>query len=123
MATRNARLAALRSFFRFAALRHPEHAGLIQQILAIPSKRATTVDLGHLSDAEVDALVAAPARTAPSGVAATRCSCSPFEPSYASANSPASPSATSTMAPAVTSPAMAKDANIDQHHSATTPSN
>jgi integrase/recombinase XerD len=38
--TRNARLAAIRSLFRFAALRHPEHAGSIQQILAIPSKRS-----------------------------------------------------------------------------------
>jgi site-specific recombinase XerD len=37
--TRNARLAAIRSFFRFAALRHPEHQGLIARVLAIPTKR------------------------------------------------------------------------------------
>ena len=37
--TRNARLAAIRSFFRYAALRHPEHAGLIARVLAIPTKR------------------------------------------------------------------------------------
>ena len=37
--TRNARLGAIRSLFRFAALRHPEHAELIQQVLAIPQKR------------------------------------------------------------------------------------
>ena len=34
--TRNARLAAIRSLFRYAALRHPEHAPLIQRVLAIP---------------------------------------------------------------------------------------
>ena len=37
--TRNARLAALRSMFRFAALRHPEHAELIARMIAIPQKR------------------------------------------------------------------------------------
>ena len=61
--TRNARLAALRSFFRFAALRHPEHAWLIQRALAIPSKRATKTDIAYLTDTEVDTLLAAPDRT------------------------------------------------------------
>src|SRR5688572_7115336 len=37
--TRNARLAAIRSFFRFAAIREPGHAALIQRVLAIPQKR------------------------------------------------------------------------------------
>ena len=37
--TRNARLAAIRSFFRYAALRHPEHAALIARVLEIPTKR------------------------------------------------------------------------------------
>ena len=37
--SRNARLAAVRSLFRYAALRHPEHAQLIGQVLAIPQKR------------------------------------------------------------------------------------
>jgi site-specific recombinase XerD len=36
--TRNARLAAIRSFFPCAALRQPEHAAVIQQVLAIPQK-------------------------------------------------------------------------------------
>ena len=35
--TRNARLAAIRSFFKFAALRHPEHAGSIARVLAVPA--------------------------------------------------------------------------------------
>src|SRR5664279_2746973 len=37
--TRNARLTAIRSLFRFAAYRHPEHAATIQRVLAIPPKR------------------------------------------------------------------------------------
>jgi integrase/recombinase XerD len=37
--TRNARLAAIRSLFRYAALRHPEHAVVIDRVLAIPPKR------------------------------------------------------------------------------------
>jgi site-specific recombinase XerD len=38
--TRNARLAALHSMFRYAALEHPEHAELITRVLAIPPKRS-----------------------------------------------------------------------------------
>jgi site-specific recombinase XerD len=38
VATRNTRLAAVHSFFRFASFRHPEHAHTIQQVLAIPQK-------------------------------------------------------------------------------------
>jgi hypothetical protein len=37
--TLNARLAAIHSLFRFAALRHPEHAALIARVLAVPAKR------------------------------------------------------------------------------------
>jgi site-specific recombinase XerD len=58
--SRNARLAALRSLFRYAALRHPEHAQLIQQVLAIPQKRFERTLVSFLSPAEVDALLAAP---------------------------------------------------------------
>ena len=36
--TRNARLTAVRSLFNFAAYQHPEHAHLIQRVLAIPTK-------------------------------------------------------------------------------------
>ena len=58
--SRNARLAALRSLFRYAALRHPEHAQLIQQVLAIPQKRFDRALVSFLSPDEVDALLAAP---------------------------------------------------------------
>jgi site-specific recombinase XerD len=56
--TRNARLAAVHSLFRFAALRHPDHAALIQRVLAIPPKRADRAMVQFLTDDEIDALLA-----------------------------------------------------------------
>ena len=61
--TCNARLAAIHSLFRFAALRHPEHAELIQRVLAIPTKRTERIEVSFLTPGEVDALLAAPDRT------------------------------------------------------------
>ena len=61
--TRNARLAGIHSLFRFAALRHPEHAGLIERVLAIPPKRFDRRVVSFLTDAEVDALLGAPDRS------------------------------------------------------------
>ena len=58
--TRNARLAAIRSFFHYAALRHPEHAGLIARVLAIPTKRCQRTEVSYLTTPELDALVDAP---------------------------------------------------------------
>lgn len=58
--TRNARLAAIRSLFRYAALRHPEHAALIARVLEIPTKRSPQKEIRHLDHAEVEALLAAP---------------------------------------------------------------
>lgn len=60
--TRNARLAAIRSMFRYAALRHPEHSALIQQVLAVPDKRSERTVVTFLTDLEVDALLTAPDR-------------------------------------------------------------
>lgn len=57
--TRNARLAAIHSFYGYAALEHPEHAALIQRVLAIPSKRHDKAVVTYLSDTELEALVAA----------------------------------------------------------------
>jgi integrase/recombinase XerD len=62
VATRNARLAAIHSLFHYAALHHPEHAEVIQRVLAIPPKRTNRVDVSFLDPAEVDALLAAPDR-------------------------------------------------------------
>jgi len=61
--TRNARLAAIHSLFCFAALRHPDHAGLIQRVLAIPPKRFDRAVVSFLTTEEVDALLAAPDQT------------------------------------------------------------
>lgn len=57
--TRNNRLAAIHSLFSYAALRHPEHAGSIQRVLAIPTKRFERNLVAYLSDEEVDALLVA----------------------------------------------------------------
>jgi site-specific recombinase XerD len=61
--TRNARLAAIHSMYRFAALSHPEHSALIQRVLAIPTKRFERNEVAYLEDHEIDALLAAPDRT------------------------------------------------------------
>ena len=60
--TRNNRLAAIHSLFGYAALQHPEHAAVIQRVLAIPVKRYERRMLTWLSKSEVDALLAAPDR-------------------------------------------------------------
>jgi integrase/recombinase XerD len=61
--TRNARLAAIHSLFRFAALRHPEHAALIERVLAIPPKRSDRALVSYLVDSEITALMSAPDRS------------------------------------------------------------
>jgi site-specific recombinase XerD len=61
--TRNARLAAIRSLFAYAALRHPEHAETIARVLAIPAKKFERALVTWLTEPEVDALLAAPDKT------------------------------------------------------------
>jgi integrase/recombinase XerD len=61
--TRNARLAAIHSLFRYAALRHPEHAQVIARVLAIPPKRYDQALVTWLTEPELAALLAAPDRT------------------------------------------------------------
>jgi site-specific recombinase XerD len=58
--SRNLRLTAIRSFFRYAAFETPAHSAQIQRVLAIPSKRFTRTLVRFLSRPEVDALLAAP---------------------------------------------------------------
>ncbi len=60
--TRNARLAAIGSLFRFAALHHPEHAASIARVPAIPPNRFDRSLATYLTDDEIDALLAAPDR-------------------------------------------------------------
>jgi site-specific recombinase XerD len=61
--TRNLRLTAIRSLFTYASLRHPEHAALIQQVLAIPAKRFDKQLVAFLTATEIGALLDAPNRT------------------------------------------------------------
>jgi integrase/recombinase XerD len=61
--TRNIRLAAIRSFFRYASLEVPEHSALIQRVLAIPRKRHTRALIDFLTRPEIEALVSAPDKT------------------------------------------------------------
>jgi site-specific recombinase XerD len=58
--TRNLRLTAIRSLFAYAALRHPEHAALIQQVFAIPAKRFDKPTITFLTAEQIDALINAP---------------------------------------------------------------
>ena len=62
-ATRNTRLAAIHSLFRYAALVHPEHADIIARVLAIPPKRFDRALSAYLTEPEIDALLAACDRT------------------------------------------------------------
>ena len=59
-ATRNARRAALRSFFSYASYRAPDTIATISQVLAIPAKRTKTTLVSFLTAAEAEALIAAP---------------------------------------------------------------
>jgi integrase/recombinase XerD len=61
-ATRNARLAAIRSLFHYAALHAPEHAEHISRVLAIPPKRCDRAVVCYLTAEEIDALLASPDR-------------------------------------------------------------
>jgi integrase/recombinase XerD len=65
--TRNARLAAIHSLFRFAALRHPQDAAVIQRVLAIPPKRYDQTLITYLTPPETDALLDAPDQTSWTG--------------------------------------------------------
>jgi integrase/recombinase XerD len=61
--TRNSRLVAVHSLFRFAALREPAHAELIQRVLAIPQKRFERAIVSFLNRDEIEAILASPDRT------------------------------------------------------------
>jgi integrase/recombinase XerD len=61
--TRNLRLTAIRSFFRFASFEEPAYSAHIQRVLAIPSKRHDKRQVHFLTRPEVEAILAAPDRT------------------------------------------------------------
>ena len=58
--SRNTRLAAVRSFFRYVALQEPAHGLQCQRVLAMPNKRHVRRSVAYLDREEVDALLAAP---------------------------------------------------------------
>ena len=58
--SRNVRLAAIHSFFKYIALQDPSHSSLIQRVLAIPTKRYERKLIGFLTKPEIEALLAAP---------------------------------------------------------------
>ena len=60
--SRNTRLAAVRSFLRFAALKEPQSLSMVQRVLAIPLKRCDKPLLGFLSREETHAILDAPDR-------------------------------------------------------------
>ncbi|MGZ6660903.1 MAG: tyrosine-type recombinase/integrase [Solirubrobacteraceae bacterium] len=60
--TRNQRLAAIHSLYRYAALHHPEHAQVIARVIAIPTKRHDRKLISYLDLDEIKALLAAPDR-------------------------------------------------------------
>lgn len=65
--SRNLRLTAIHSFFRYLAFELPEHSAQIQRVLAIPSKRFTRTLVSFLDRPEVEAMLAAPDRSTWSG--------------------------------------------------------
>lgn len=65
--TRNARLAAVQTFFRFVAGREPSLAAVCSPVLAIPAKKALRPVLGYLSEQELAHLLAQVDRLAKHG--------------------------------------------------------
>ena len=65
--SRNVRLAAIRSFFRYVALEEPVRSAVVQRVLAMPNKRFEKRQVNYLTRSEVEALLAAPDRNTWSG--------------------------------------------------------
>jgi Phage integrase, N-terminal SAM-like domain len=119
--TRNARLTAIHSFFRFAALKAPEQAELIARVLDIPEKRFDTTLISYLTDPRSTRCWPRP--TAPPGPvgATTRCCCSRSRPGCESPSSRACAAKTSNSRPAPGSGAKAKAGKKGARHSPARP--
>ena len=65
--TRNARRAAIRSFMSYVALCDPASLGVVQRVLAIPSKRHERKVVSYLRQEQLDAILAVPDRATPPG--------------------------------------------------------
>jgi site-specific recombinase XerD len=79
-ATRNTRLAAIRTFYRYCLLRHPEHAATIERVLQIGPKRHERALVTYLTEPELDTLIDAPDARAGLVAATTRSSSSSPRP-------------------------------------------
>ena len=55
--TRNVRLSAVHTFFRYLELQHPQHLALAQRLLSIPFKRTGSREIHHLECAEIRAVL------------------------------------------------------------------
>jgi site-specific recombinase XerD len=67
ISTRNCRLAAVRSFFLHLLRRHPEHAGRLTRIVALPPKRHPPAPPRYLDPHDVQLLLRHPDRDTPAG--------------------------------------------------------
>lgn len=65
--TRNARLAAIHSFFQYAAVQAPDHSAVIQRVLAMQGKKYDRTVVHFLSRPEIDVLLEAPDKATWSG--------------------------------------------------------
>jgi integrase/recombinase XerD len=67
-ATRNQRLAVIKSFCRYTAVEQPDQLGQVTQVLAIRQKNTPAPQLDHLTGDEVKALLAEPGTASPRAV-------------------------------------------------------
>ena len=97
--TRNARLTAIHSFFRYAALEAPDQAQLIARVLGIPEKRFDTTLISYLDEPEINALLASPDRSTWTGRVTTPSYSWRYRPVFEPPSSRASAAKTSSSAP------------------------
>ena len=120
--SRNVRLAAIRSFFRYAALQEPTHAALIQRVLAMPNKRFERRPIDFLIGPRSMRYLRRPIEAGGLGAAITRCYFSPSKPGFAAPSSPDSESNPSCSNEAPTCAASARVARNDALRCARPPS-
>lgn len=119
--TRNNRMAAVRSLFRFASYREPADAAVIQRVLALPDKRARRRIVSWLSPAEVEALLDAPDRSTWVGAGTMPCWSPACRPGFGSPSSPPFGAVTWCSASAPISAATARGARSASPRSPATP--
>ena len=108
--TRNGRLAAIHSLFRYAAPRAPEDAALIQRVLAIPHRRTDRPLVAYLTTPEIDALLTAPDRSTWAAGGITPCYWPASRPACEPPSSSGCAAQTSSSAPVPTSACTARAA-------------